>query len=79
MGSSRPGRGRRDDAAPGTLITVTATPPVAGALTGGAGPVADALLSRLDTEHPTLCGLPGRERLLAAAWLESYRQRVTVG
>lgn len=39
----------------------------------GAGPVAAALLSRLDAEHPALAGLPARERLLAAAWLGSYR------
>ena len=36
-------------------------------------PAADALLSRLDTEHLMLRGLSARHRLLAAAWLSSYR------
>lgn len=43
----------------------------------GAGPVAAALLSRLDAEYPVLAQLPTRERLLAAAWLGSYRSART--
>lgn len=43
----------------------------------GVGPVAGALLSRLDTEHPVLAALPVRDRLLAAAWLGSYRSART--
>ena len=39
--------------------------------------VAEALLAQLDTEHPSLAGLPARERLLAAAWLAAYRSART--
>jgi hypothetical protein len=46
----------------GTLAPATVTGPTgAGALlTTGAGPVAGALLSRLDVEHPALSGLRRR-------------------
>lgn len=48
-----------------------------GALASAAGPVVDELLARLDDEHLALSGLPARERLLAAAWLASYRSART--
>ena len=43
----------------------------------GAGPAAAAMLDRFATEHPVLATLPARERLLAAAWLTSYRSART--
>lgn len=56
---------------------VPATAAVVDVAPAGAGPVAGALLSRLDAEHPALADLPVRERLLAAAWLGSYRSART--
>ena len=35
------------------------------------------MLARLDAEHPVLAGRPDRERLLAAAWLATYRSART--
>lgn len=58
------------DLVPAAAFVVDAAPT-------SAGSVAAALLSRLDTEHPVLAQLPVRERLLAAAWLGSYRSART--
>ncbi len=63
------------DLVPATASSIGA--PGIGAAVTGAGSVAGALLSRLDAEHPVLAELPVRERLLAAAWLGSYRSART--
>jgi integrase/recombinase XerD len=39
--------------------------------------LAGAMLARLDAEHPALAGRPDRDRLLAAAWLATYRSART--
>jgi site-specific recombinase XerD len=60
---------------PAAIIT---GPNGAGALLpADTSPVAGTLLARLDAEHPMMSGLPPRERLLAAAWLGSYRSART--
>lgn len=68
-----------DDIAPSPLApaTVTGSNGPGGLLTTDAGPVAAAMLARLDTEHPVLSGQPARERLLAATWLAGYRSART--
>jgi site-specific recombinase XerD len=39
--------------------------------------LAAGMLARLDAEHPALAGRPDRDRLLAAAWLATYRSART--
>jgi len=70
------------DAVPSTVRGLVPAPPsisacAVDAATTNAGPIAGALLSRLAVEHPMLSELPARERLLAAAWLGSYRSART--
>lgn len=57
-----------NDAAPGTLDLAPHTgPPASGIVsTAGAGPLAAAMLARLDAEHPVLAKRTDLDRLLAA-------------
>lgn len=67
-----------DDVTPGTLAP-TSTGPTTRELSGAPGrwPWPGKLPAGLDVQHPALSGLPTRERLLAAAWLGSYRSTRT--
>jgi len=60
------------------LVSTPASPVPSGP---GASPaparLAAGMLTRLDAEHPVLAGRPDRERLLAAAWLATYRSART--